>query len=91
MRLTRIAFSTSLVLLLCATLHAAPLHVWQKQEIVLKSRRAFANPYTDATVWVDLSGPKFHKRVYGFWDGRDMLGFALPQNKNARAPLRSPR
>ena len=48
---------------------AAPAHVWEKQEIALTSARSFANPYTDATVWVDLSGPGFHKRVYGFWDG----------------------
>ena len=48
---------------------AAAAHVWEKQEIVLTAARAFANPYTDATVWVDLTGPNFHKRVYGFWDG----------------------
>ena len=27
------------------------------------------NPYADVTVWVDLEGPGFSKRVYGFWDG----------------------
>lgn len=51
---------------------AAPaqrIHVWEKQEIVLTSARDFANPYTDATVWVDLSGPGFSKRIYGFWNG----------------------
>lgn len=51
-----------------APLLAAP-HVWEKQEITLTSPRAFANPYTDVTVWVDLTGPGFSKRVYGFWDG----------------------
>ncbi|MFP5248581.1 MAG: DUF4038 domain-containing protein, partial [Acidobacteriota bacterium] len=50
-----------------AAAHTA--HMWEKQEIVLHSQRTFANPYTDATVWVDLSGPGFHKRVYGFWNG----------------------
>lgn len=52
---------------------AAPhtLRIWQKHEIVLHARRSFANPYTDATVWVDLTGPGFHKRVYGFWNGGD--------------------
>ena len=49
---------------------AAPaVHVWEKQELTFTAARAFANPYTDATVWVDLSGPGFKKRVYGFWDG----------------------
>ena len=47
-----------------------PLHpVWQKLELALQARRRYANPYTDATVWVDLEGPGFHRRVYGFWDG----------------------
>jgi hypothetical protein len=48
---------------------AGPIHVWDKQELTFRSAHAFANPYADATVWVDLEGPDFHKRVYGFWDG----------------------
>lgn len=44
-------------------------HVWEKQEVVLRSERTFPNPYTDITVWVDLAGPGFNKRVYGFWNG----------------------
>src|SRR5215472_12947256 len=50
-------------------LAAAPVHVWQKQEINLIASRTYANPYTGATVWVDLTGPAFRKRIYGFWDG----------------------
>jgi hypothetical protein len=46
-------------------------HVWEKQEITLHSSHSFANPYTDVIPWVDLTGPGFHKRVYGFWDGGD--------------------
>ncbi|HEU4654283.1 MAG TPA: DUF5060 domain-containing protein, partial [Steroidobacteraceae bacterium] len=45
------------------------VHVWQMHELTLQASKTFANPYTDATVWVDLSGPGFNKRVYGFWDG----------------------
>jgi hypothetical protein len=48
---------------------SGPVHVWEKQELTLASIRSFPNPYTDVTVWVDLSGPNFKKRVYGFWDG----------------------
>jgi Protein of unknown function (DUF4038)/Domain of unknown function (DUF5060)/Putative collagen-binding domain of a collagenase len=48
---------------------AEKVHLWQKHELSFRSQRAFANPYTDATVWVDLEGPGFHKRVYGFWNG----------------------
>jgi hypothetical protein len=44
-------------------------HVWEKIEITLMSRKAYENPYKDMTVWVDLKGPGFSKRCYGFWDG----------------------
>ena len=44
-------------------------HVWEKQEIALRAQTSFRNPYTDVVVWVDLKGPGFRKRVYGFWDG----------------------
>ena len=47
----------------------AAVHVWEKQELTFKSARSFTNAYTDVTVWVDLTGPNFKKRVYGFWDG----------------------
>ncbi|MBI4877837.1 MAG: DUF4038 domain-containing protein [Acidobacteria bacterium] len=48
---------------------AAPVHVWEKREISLKAEKTYKNPYTEVDVWVDLEGPGFHKRVYGFWDG----------------------
>ena len=44
-------------------------HVWEKVEITLQSQRQYGNPYTDVQVWVDLEGPGFDKRCYGFWDG----------------------
>ena len=46
-----------------------PVHVWEKQELTFTAARHYANPYTEVTVWVDLVGPSFKKRVYGFWDG----------------------
>lgn len=45
------------------------VHVWEKQELTLTAENSYDNPYTDVTVWVDLSGPGFNKRIYGFWDG----------------------
>lgn len=55
----------------CLPLDAAnqAAHVWEKQEIALRAQTSFRNPYTDVVVWVDLKGPGFRKRVYGFWDG----------------------
>jgi len=46
-----------------------PKHVWETIEIVLEAKGTYANPYTEVDVWVDLEGPGFSKRVYGFWDG----------------------
>jgi hypothetical protein len=48
---------------------AGPVHVWEKYEITLQAKNPYNNPYVDAVVWVDLKGPNFDKRVYGFWDG----------------------
>jgi Protein of unknown function (DUF4038)/Domain of unknown function (DUF5060) len=45
------------------------IHVWEKQELAFTSARSFSNPYAEVVVWVDLTGPDFDKRVYGFWDG----------------------
>lgn len=45
------------------------IHVWQMQEVTLQAKNSYKNAYTDVEVWVDLSGPGFKKRVYGFWDG----------------------
>jgi len=47
----------------------AVVHVWQKQELTFTAARSFTNAYTQGTVWVDLDGPNFKKRVFGFWDG----------------------
>ena len=47
------------------------IHVWDVHEIVLHAENTYDNPYTDVTVWADLKGPGFDKRVYGFWDGGD--------------------
>jgi len=44
-------------------------HVWEKVEITLTSKKTYENPYKEMTVWVDLKGPGFSKRCYGFWDG----------------------
>lgn len=45
------------------------VHVWEQVEVTLTSEREYGNPYTEVEVWVDLEGPRFAKRVYGFWDG----------------------
>ena len=44
-------------------------HVWEMVEVTLTSRKTYNNPFTEMTVWLDLKGPGFNKRCYGFWDG----------------------
>ena len=62
-----------LALLLAARVsgeEAGPVvHVWEKQELSFSAQRDYPNPYTDVTLWVDLTGPGVKKRVYGFWEG----------------------
>ena len=68
----RLTLTSLLAMTPAATLaasSASPVHVWEKQEITLTAAKAYPNPYMDVTVWVDLTGPNFKKRVYGFWDG----------------------
>lgn len=48
---------------------AVACRVWEKVEIVLQAENSYENPYKDVIVWVDLKGPDFEKRCYGFWDG----------------------
>ncbi|MFW6309247.1 MAG: DUF4038 domain-containing protein [bacterium] len=49
------------------------VHVWEKIEIKLEADNNYENPYTEVDVWVDLEGPDFKKRVYGFWDGGNIF------------------
>lgn len=45
------------------------VHVWEKQEVSFTAKNKYVNPYTDVEIWIDLVGPDFNKRIYGFWDG----------------------
>jgi hypothetical protein len=50
------------------------IHVWEKVELRLTAARDYDNAYAEVTVWVDLEGPGFSKRAFGFWDGgRDFI------------------
>lgn len=67
----RIAIACSILLFLLAfsPLSAQTIHTWEMHEIVLHAARPHANPYKDVDAWIELKGPNFSKRVYGFWDG----------------------
>ena len=53
------------------------VHVWEKQELTFTASNSHKNSYTDVTIWVDLAGPGFNKRVYGFWDGGKIFHLRL--------------
>jgi len=59
----------SINLVACNTDDARTFHVWEKVEIKLTALQTYENPYTDVIVWIDLEGPGFDKKCYGFWNG----------------------
>lgn len=64
-----------------ATAVAADVHVWDKVELTLRAANHYENPYTNVTVWVDLRGPGFAKRCYGFWDGNEVFRVRVLANR----------
>lgn len=73
----RLSGALALFLLLalagCATPSGEPeeagVRTWEMQQLVFHAENPYDNPYTEVDVWVQLKGPDFDKRVYGFWDG----------------------
>jgi len=57
------------------------VHVWQIFEITLKAENKYNNYYKDVTCWVELEGPNFSKRIYGFWDGANIFIFRIVATK----------
>jgi hypothetical protein len=51
----------------------SPVHVWEMQELTFNAGNTYKNPYTEAKMWVDLTGPNFNKRIFGFWDGGNVF------------------
>jgi hypothetical protein len=51
----------------------ADVRVWEKVELTFHAKNQYADPYTKVEVWVDLKGPGFDKRCFGFWDGSNVF------------------
>ncbi len=58
-----------------------PVHVWEMQELTFTASNSYKNPYLEVKVWVELSGPGFNKRVYGFWDGGNIFKVRVVADK----------
>ena len=51
----------------------SPTHVWEMKELSFTAAENYKNPYTDVKMWVELSGPDFNRKVFGFWDGNKVF------------------
>ena len=73
LRLIRLSFGVVMLGLALADVRAltasGEVHVWETQEIILQASQDYPNPYAEVDCWIELEGPGFAKRVYGFWDG----------------------
>lgn len=50
---------------------SSTIRIWQMKQITLTAQKEYKNYYTDVTCWVELQGPNFSKRIYGFWNGQN--------------------
>ncbi len=50
-----------------------PFHIWEMREITFTAEKRYENPYTDVDFWVQLKGPGFDGKVWGFWDGENVF------------------
>ena len=65
----RLLFTFCFIAIYLFSIAASPVHIWEMQELTFTAKNTYKNPYTDVDIWVELSGPGFNKKVYGFWDG----------------------
>src|SRR5690606_28597110 len=65
------------------------VRTWQMQEIVLHAENPYDNYYTDVDTWLELSGPDFNKRIYGFWDGDNRYVYRIVANAPGQWSWRS--
>ena len=69
--INKLILSALLLVLYLSAFAQKPVHVWQMQELTFNATNAYKNPYTEVKMWVELSGPGFNKKVFGFWDGEN--------------------
>ncbi|MGK7397332.1 MAG: apiosidase-like domain-containing protein [Candidatus Cyclobacteriaceae bacterium M3_2C_046] len=56
---------------------AVATKVYQKVEVEFVAEYHYDNPYKQVEIWVNLQGPDFNKKVYGFYDGLNSSGKAI--------------
>jgi len=70
---------------------AAPksVHVWGEEELTFNARMHIRTHIWMSIIWVNLTGARFNKRIYGFWDGAGLFIFALLQYSPAHGIWKS--
>lgn len=53
------------------------IKVYTVQEITLAAQGQYINPYKDVDCWIELKGPDFQKKIYGFWNGANDFVFRV--------------
>ena len=72
---------TTIANVVCADNSESLIHTWEIQEISLCAEQTYDNYYKDVTCWVELKGPDFSKRIYGFWDGDNVYKLRIVATK----------
>jgi hypothetical protein len=68
----------TLIVLNLYFIHAnGPVKLWETVEVIFESERDYNNPYADVELWVQLTGPNFNKKIWGFWDGGNIFKVRL--------------
>jgi len=65
----------------CQKTKKEKVHVFEIKEITLEAKNEYQNPYTEIECWLDLKGPDFNKRIYGFWDGGNTFRIRIAATK----------
>jgi hypothetical protein len=65
----------------CQKTKQEEVHVFEIKEITLEAKNKYQNPYTEIECWLDLKGPGFNKRIYGFWDGGNTFRIRIAATK----------
>lgn len=61
----------------CKSKNPEAVHICEVKEILLKAEKKYDNPYKEVACWVELTGPDFKKKIYGFWDGDNNFVFRM--------------
>jgi hypothetical protein len=53
------------------------IRLYEIKEIVLTAANTYENPYAEVDCWLELEGPGFSKKIYGFWNGGNEFVFRI--------------